>query len=368
MITYASRMDHIPELMPSTETVSYPEMSSALKKDGVVLVVDDNRSNRLKMSLAAKNLGYTAIAAENGLVALEKLSQHNFDLVLLDIEMPELDGFGVLTQMVENPQLSDIPVIVISAAGEMENIVRAIELGAEDFLPKNFEKVLFRARVESCIEKKKLNDQRNAYLLEIRQEKKRVDDLLRSTLPEAAIEELKSTAAVIPRRHENVVVLMADVVNFTQFCDTHPPEEAVSRLQDLVNGFEGITNTYELEKIKTIGDAFMATAGLLHCVDNPVDAAVNCALKMTQVAPSLAQGWEIRVGIHIGPVVAGVIGQQQHLYDLWGDTVNTAARLTALARPGGVCVSRSISSYLTLDKLPETIEVKGKGSMDVFHL
>ncbi|MBX2883511.1 MAG: response regulator [Granulosicoccus sp.] len=339
-----------------------------------VLVVDDSRSNRLKMTLAIESLGYKATAAEDGKIALEQLSERPFDLVLLDIEMPVLDGFGVLTKMLETPELTEVPVIVISAANEMENIVRAIELGAQDFLPKNFERVLFRARVESCIERKKLNNQRNAYLRQLSTEKKRVDDLLRSTLPDAAIEELKSTDAVVPRRHENVVVLMADVVNFTQFCDANPPEEAVYRLQQLVNGFEEIANTHELEKIKTIGDAFLATAGLLHTIENPIDAAVFCAFEMARVAPELAQGWIIRVGIHVGPVVAGVIGQQQHLYDLWGDTVNTAARITGLAQPGGVCVSRTISENLAgssldaIEIIPETLEVKGKGTMDVFHL
>ena len=340
-----------------------------LTGDAMVLIVDDGRSNRLKMSLAVKNLGHTVVTAENGLIALQKLSEQQFDLVLLDIEMPVMDGFGVLTQMREKQELRDIPVIVISAAGEMDNIVRAIELGAQDFLPKNFEKVLFRARVDACIEKKSLSDQRHEHLAQISKEKSRVDDLLRSTLPAAAIEELKRTNAVIPRRHENVVVLMADVVSFTQFCDTNPPEQAVSRLHNLVEGFEEIASAHELEKIKTIGDAFMATAGLLHVVADPVDAAVSCALRMTAMAPQLAKGWDVRVGIHFGPVVAGVIGHQQHLYDLWGDTVNTAARITALAQPGALCFSESVSDKLDdIGQLVESVQVKGKGSIKVYHL
>ena len=337
--------------------------------DALVLIVDDSRLNRLKMSLSVENLGHTAVVAENGSEALEKLSQYPFDLVLLDIEMPILDGFGVLTSMVEHPEYQDIPVIVISASSHMDNIVRAIELGAQDFLPKNFEKILFRARVDACIEKKKLADLRNEHMVQISQEKNRVDNLLRSTLPEAAIKELKETNAVVPRRHENVVVLMADVVSFTQFCDTNPPEEAVSRLHNLVNGFEAIVKTRGLEKIKTIGDAFMATAGLLHLIDNPVDAAVDCALRMTESTPQLANGWELRVGLHIGPVVAGVIGHQKHLYDLWGDTVNTAARLTAFAQPNAVCFSHQMSEKLgDVGQTMEYVDVKGKGGMRVYHL
>ena len=337
--------------------------------DALVLIVDDSRLNRLKMSLSVENLGHTAVVAENGSEALEKLSQYPFDLVLLDIEMPILDGFGVLTSMVEHPEYQDIPVIVISASSHMDNIVRAIELGAQDFLPKNFEKILFRARVDACIEKKKLADLRNEHMVQISQEKNRVDNLLRSTLPEAAIRELKETNAVVPRRHENVVVLMADVVSFTQFCDTNPPEEAVSRLHNLVNGFEDIVKARGLEKIKTIGDAFMATAGLLHLIDNPVDAAVDCALRMTESTPQLTNGWELRVGLHIGPVVAGVIGHQKHLYDLWGDTVNTAARLAAFAQPNAVCLSHQISEILgDVGQIMECVDVKGKGDMQIYHL
>ena len=340
-----------------------------LVSDAIILIVDDNRTSRQKMSLAVKSLGHTAVTAENGSIGLQKLSQQQFDLVLLDIEMPVMDGFGVLARMRENKELFEIPVIVISASSEMENIVKAIELGAQDFLPKNFEKILFRARVHACIERKKLSDQRKEHLAQINKEKNRADDLLRSTLPAAAIEELKRTNAVIPRRHENVVVLMADVVSFTQFCDNNPPEEAVSRLHNLVDGFEKIASDHELEKIKTIGDAFMATASLLHIVTDPVEAAVNCALKMTTMAPQLAQGWEVRVGIHYGPVVAGVIGHQQHLYDLWGDTVNIAARITAIAQPSAVCFSESVANNLAdMGQKVETVQVKGKGSINVYHL
>ena len=301
-----------------------------------VLVVDDSKINRRKMEKAAQVLGHSTLAVEDGTQALAALAQHSIDLVLLDIEMPVLDGFGVLSAMRQDPQMVDIPVIVISALEEMDSVVRAIELGAQDFLPKDFEKALFAARVGSCLEQKRLNDQRAEYLSQIEYEKTRVDALLEATLPAAAIEELKETNQVRPKRHEDVVVLFADVVGFTQFCDRHPPELAVSRLQGLINGFEQIATEEGLEKIKTIGDAFMATAGLLKPVGDPLRAAAQCALRMSQIAPELTQGWQVRIGLHVGPVIAGVIGQQQHLYDLWGDTVNTAARGTGVADPSTV--------------------------------
>lgn len=321
------------------------------------------------MEKAATALGHHTYAVEDGAVAMDALLEHNIDLVLLDIEMPVLDGFGVLMAMRENPKLVDIPVIVISAVEDMDSIVRAIELGAQDFLPKNFEKVLFEARVESCLEQKRLTDQRAKNLSRIEEEKSRVDALLSATLPEAAIVELKATQQVKPKRHEGVVVLFADVVNFTQFCDRNPPELAVSRLQSLINGFEEITLAAGLEKIKTIGDAFMGTAGLLKPLDDPMRAASDCALQMVKAAPELTGGWQVRVGLHVGPVIAGVIGQQQHLYDLWGDTVNTAARITGVGEASTVSISAEVRDGIKGTAVSlGAVDVKGKQPLEVFRL
>ena len=334
-----------------------------------VLVVDDSKINRRKMEKAAQVLGHQTIAVADGAEALEALADNRIDLVLLDIEMPVMDGFGVLTAMRADHALTDIPVIVISAVEDMDSIVRAINLGAQDFLPKNFERVLFAARVGSCLHQKRLTDQRADNLNQIEREKTRVDALLSATLPAAAIEELKATNQVRPKRHENVVVLFADVVGFTQFCDLHPPEVAVSRLQGLINGFEEIAQSEGLEKIKTIGDAFMASAGLLKALDDPLNASARCALRMVEAAPDLAEGWRVRVGVHVGPVIAGVIGQQQHLYDLWGDTVNTAARLTGIGAPSTVSISAAVQNGIrgSTVSLGRT-RIKGKDQLEVFTL
>lgn len=312
-----------------------------------VLVVDDSSFMRKKLVKATEALGHSTEAASNGQEALTKLSKSGFDLVLLDIEMPLINGLKVLATIRSTNTLSDIPVIVISAVEEMDYIVQAIELGADDFLPKNFEKVIFVARVKACLTRKSMADQRAEHVQQIQAEKDKVDGLLRATLPTAAIHELKTTNRVQPRRFEDVAVLFADVVSFTHFCDNNPPEEAVLRLQHLVTGFEKICQEEGLEKIKTIGDAFMATAGLLNDCHHPTEAATRCALRMVEAAPELAKGWQVKVGIHTGPVVAGVIGQQQHLYDLWGDTVNTASRISDVAAPASVCASVSVWDSLT---------------------
>src|SRR5512143_2164975 len=126
---------------------------------GHILVVDDHRTTRLKILLGLKQQGHTITEAENGRQALEKLKADSFDLVLLDIMMPELDGYQVLEQMKQDHALRDVPVIVISAQEELESLVHGIELGAEDYLPKSFDPVLLRARIGACLEKKHLRDQ-----------------------------------------------------------------------------------------------------------------------------------------------------------------------------------------------------------------
>ncbi|MGA2488757.1 MAG: response regulator [Anaerolineales bacterium] len=131
---------------------------------GHILVVDDHRTTRLKLCLGLKQQGHTVGEAENGMQALEKLRTEAFDLVLLDILMPEMDGYQVLGKMKEDRVLRDMPVIVISAMDDLESVVKGIELGAEDYLPKTFDPVLLRARIGACLEKKRLRDQEVDYL------------------------------------------------------------------------------------------------------------------------------------------------------------------------------------------------------------
>jgi adenylate cyclase len=126
-------------------------------EQGHILVVDDQKLNRLKLSLALQKQGHTVALAKSGLQALEMLQAESFDLVLLDLLMPEMDGYQLLAQLKQNPRLRDLPVIVITSLNEMEGIAKAMELGAEDYLPKNFEPALFRARIGACLEKKRLH-------------------------------------------------------------------------------------------------------------------------------------------------------------------------------------------------------------------
>jgi class 3 adenylate cyclase len=336
-----------------------------------LLVVDDNEDNRYTLARRLKREGYAKVAvAENGRQALDMLNRERFDLVLLDIMMPEMNGYQVLEHIKSNQDLREIRVIMISAVDELDSVVRCIELGADDYLPKPFNAVLLKARVDACLEKKRLRDQQAAYLSQIDHERQRADDLLHAILPAAAVRELKATNAVAPRRFEDVAVLFCDVVDFTPYCEKHSPEEVLGQLQAWVDANEDIVVRCGLEKIKTIGDAFMATAGLLQPLEEPVLAAVRCGLDMAAAARRLESGWSVRVGIHIGPVVAGVIGHRQFMFDLWGDTVNTAARIVSQADPGAVVVSDATWRQVK-DRCRGRsfgfVDLKGKGRVELIE-
>ena len=336
-----------------------------------ILIVDDNDDNLYALRKRLARAGYRNVtSAANGRKALELLAAGSFDLVLLDLMMPQLDGYGVLQVMKADPVLRHVPVIMISAVSELDSVVRCIELGAEDYLPKPFNGVLLQARIGACLERKRLHDGEEIHRQEIERERRRADQLLHAILPAPAVHELKATDRVQPRRFENVVVLISDVVGFTRYCEAQPPEDVVSNLQLLVETFEADTARFGMEKIKTIGDAVMATAGLLERNDDPVMAAIHCALATAAAAEANPAHWQVRTGIHIGPVVAGVVGRNKFSFDLWGDTVNVAARLANFGQESGIYLTPAAwqqVAHRTRGTALGPVPFKGKGAIEVYR-
>jgi adenylate cyclase len=311
---------------------------------GLILVAEDNEVIRDLLCDLLRRQGHEVVAARDGFDALMLIHSRPFDLVLTDIEMPCANGFQVIDHLKADARLRDIPIIVISGHADLDGIAHCIKMGAEDYLPKPFNRVILKARVDACLEKKRLRDRTE-------QQRLRFNDLLHDILPAPIVEELTRTSTVRPQLRDNVAVLFADIVGFTPYCDRHQdqPELIVHYLQQLFEVWEEIASGFRVQKIKTIGDAFMAAAGLLHDVDNPVLDCVRCGLRMIEATQRLCDeggqpiGWNLRVGVHIGPVVAGVLGRRQYLYDLWGDAVNIAARLESHGQKG--CVNLSVPAW-----------------------
>jgi class 3 adenylate cyclase len=339
--------------------------------DAAILIIDDNADNRYTLSRRLARQGYTDLTeAANGREALELVAARPFDLVLLDIMMPEMDGYQVLERLKADETWRHIPVIMISALSEFDSVIRCIELGAEDYLPKPFNSVLLRARVSASLERKRLHDREAAHLAEIDRQRQRADRLLHAILPAPAVAELKTKERIVPRRFEDVAVLFADVLGFTVYCERHPPEEVVANLDCLAAAFEQITSNHGLEKIKTVGDAFMATANLLEPHDDSVMACLGAASALTDAARQTPASWQMRVGIHLGPVVAGVVGSTKFSFDLWGDTVNVAQRLSAFGAEPATYLSASAWARVADRARGQAlgpVAIRGRGEVEIIR-
>ncbi|WP_043346452.1 response regulator, partial [Methylobacterium sp. B1] len=220
-----------------------------------ILIVDDEPFNLDLLEQELEILGHTSVRAANGRAALDRLSEEPFDLVLLDVMMPALDGYAVLERMKAHEAWRHTPVVMISALMEIGSIVRCIELGAFDYLPKPFEPVILEARIRSCLERKRAHDREIAHLRTIERERKRADELLHAILPVSAVSELMETGQVKPRLFGDVAVLFVDLVGFTTWCHGQTPDVVVAEIQRLAEAFEVVAQARGLENIKTIGDA-----------------------------------------------------------------------------------------------------------------
>jgi adenylate cyclase len=334
-----------------------------------ILIVDDEPMNLDLLEQELELLDHETVAAADGYQALERLDE-TIDCVLLDVMMPGLDGFEVLRRIRADPERRTLPVIMVSALSELDAVVRGIELGADDYLPKPFEPTLLKARISSCLERKRWADRERAYLAEIERERRRADELLHVILPAPAVRELKETGHVAPRRFEDVAVLFADLVGFTRYCENRSAERVVADLDALLLECERIIAAHGLEKIKSVGDGLIATANLLEPHPEPASAAARCGAELVAAAARHRPGWKLRVGIDLGPVVAGVVGRSKFGFDLWGDTVNIAARLSSFGTDGAVYLSST--AWRRLDGRARgqplgPVALKGKGEIEVFR-
>jgi len=291
---------------------------------GHLLVVDDNKVNRLLLTRSLELQGHRVASADNGRVALERLRGETFDLLLLDMEMPEMDGFQVLEQLTADPALRDLPVIVTSSLEGIANVARCIELGAEDYLGKPVNPVLLKARIGASLEKKRLRDRQKELVR-------------RFATPEVAAD-LQQSGFMLGGHRIEGSVMFADIRGFTAMVESQPPEETIELLNtwytlmfDAISGQGGVVN-------QMIGDGLMAIFGAPLALPDHAAAAVRAALDLVEMiellnaerTPAGKPPIRIGIGIATGAMVAGYTGTQQRAtYTCIGDTVNLAARLEA---------------------------------------
>jgi class 3 adenylate cyclase len=266
---------------------------------------------------------------------------------------------------------------VISGGEGIDDVVRCIEMGAEDYLPKPFNAVLLRARLFSSLEKKRLRDLDREHILELQREKEMLhieqmksEKLMLNILPKPIADRLKKGEKNIAGSYPEVTVLFSDLVGFTKMSAKKTAPELVKLLNDIFSRFDKRAELLGLEKIKTIGDAYMAVGGLPIPRSDHAEIVADMALGMYQDLADFNQAnqqeIQMRIGIHSGPVVAGVIGFTKFSYDLWGNTVNTASRMESTSGNGRIQVSdithELLKGHFVLEER-ELIECKGLGPM-----
>ncbi len=327
-----------------------------------LLVVDDNKVNRLLLARNVELLGHRAASAANGRIALDMMRSEPFDLVLLDIAMPEMDGFQVLEVMLGDLQLRDLPVIVTSALEGLANVVRCIELGAEDYLTKPVNPVLLKARIGASLEKKRLRDQQKA--------------MVQRFATAAVALDVEQSGFALGGRRVQATVMFSDIRGFTALVEQQSPEDTIELLNtyyalmfDAIAGAGGVVN-------QMIGDGLMAVFGAPLPLPAPAAAAVAAALEMSELidlfnaerAQAGKAAIAIGIGIATGDMVAGYTGTEQRAtYTCIGDAVNLAARLEAHTKIAGRGIlidgdtQRALGAAVATEAMG-TVSFKGKAA------
>ena len=325
-----------------------------------ILVIEDEPANIQTLSTLLKERGHQINIATNGRQALEVLERIRPDLILLDIMMPEMDGFETCRRIKASTAWREIPIIFLTAKTDTADIVRGFELGAVDYVAKPFNAHELLARVNTHLTLDYLHRENERLLLNV--------------LPASIANKLKQQVGIIAERFDDASVLFADIVGFTPLSARLSPTELIESLNRVFSGFDELADHHKLEKIKTIGDGYMVAGGLIEQNADHLAAMATMALAMHENVRKLNSefgGLSLRIGLQVGSVIAGVIGIRKFIYDVWGDTVNTASRLESHGAPGRTHVSEMVFERLqgrfAFEKRG-TIELKGRGPMNTYFL
>ena len=322
-----------------------------------VLVVDDDPLNRTMLAMSIGTLGHQVIEAGNGLEAIAALEAHDVDVVLTDIEMPEMDGYGLLTHRSGDDRLKAIPFIVISGVDEMDSIIACIKLGAEDYLPKPFDAVLLHARLGACLDKKRMTDELrnwNLHLAERVDEKvrevERLNTLRRFVTPQLAEVLLAGGDDILRSHRREITVLFCDLRGFTTFSETAEPEEVMGVLKEFHDAVGPMIFSFEGTITQFTGDGMLVIFNDPIQLDDPAWAAVQLAVAMRDRTGELSEQWRRRgheltlgIGIAVGYATCGEIGFEGRTeYTAIGTVVNLSARVCDIAPGGQILVTNRV--------------------------
>jgi class 3 adenylate cyclase len=366
-----------------------------------ILYVDDEINN-LNSFRAALRRNYNVFTAESGEEGIQIISKNDIHVVVTDQRMPNMTGVQFLQHI---PGDQDNIRIILTGFSDVESIIEAINTGkVYRYITKPWDKEELKITIDNAVEtvmlrrnNKKLISElqaNNEHLEEkvksrtaeverqkevIQAAKMQSDSLLLNILPDEIAEELKRFGRSYARKHPQVSVLFADIKGFTLVAEALSPEKLVTELDEVFRAFDNIVDKYDMEKIKTIGDAYMCACGLPRSDGENALKAVKTAIDMQQFIRGFGLAcriqnlpeFEIRIGIHTGPVIAGVVGSRKFAYDIWGDTVNIASLMEQHGEVGKINISASTYSLIKEHydcKHRGKIEVKSKGGIDMYFV
>lgn len=330
------------------------------EKSSRVLIVDDEPVNlKILSNILADD--YAVSAALSGEQALTVAKRLVPDLILLDVMMPEIDGYEVCRRLKKDPATEEIPVIFLTSKTEVEDETEGFSVGAVDYIAKPYNPFIVKARVSTHIQLVKQHQL--------------TERLLKNTLPDKIIHELKVYGEAKPDSFENVSLLFADIVDFTKSSSHLSAEFLISELSDIYTAFDEIVEKHHCERIKTIGDAYFAVSGM---PDPNPEHAVNMVMSglafiqyLHSRNKSREQQWEIRVGINTGDVVGGIVGTKKYQYDVFGDAVNVTSRIEGVTKSMQVGIS-STTYNLVKDQFTcipqDLVYLKGKGDANLWFV
>ncbi len=354
---------------PQRQDLQLENQDRANASKGNILIVDDTPDNLRLLSKMLMEQGYEVGKAINGQIALKSAQAAPPDLILLDINMPTMNGYEVCEHLKADNRTREIPIIFLSALDDLLDKVRAFSVGGVDYITKPFQAEEVFARVQT-----RLNIQVLQKALRTEQEKS--ERLLLNILPAAIAQELKQKQSATPTQFDEATFLFADIAKFTPNSSPIPPAEIVSLLNEVFSTFDRLAQQHGVEKIRTIGDSYFVAGGVPVVRKGHAEAIAEMALDMQQAIArfqwSNGEPLALKMGINTGgPVVGAVIGIQKFAYDVWGDAVNIASHMKSHGKPGKIHVTAATYERLK-DKYEfeerGAIDVKGKGEMNTYWL
>lgn len=332
-----------------------------------ILIIDEDPITREGLATILRGNGNNVLTVDDTTEAISIIATKEIGILLINIDSEGEEGMNMLRQLKdESLSASTYKIIVTKGSSSATDLVRGLKNGAVDYLTTPFNPNIVKAKIEVF---------KTLYFKD-----QRIGQLLNNIFPSQIIEDFNTFGKVSPKRIQNGVVLFTDFVEFSAYAKDMEPFELLRRLEAHFTMFDQIAKRYAIEKIKTIGDSYMALAGVNENKAHPAIRACMAALEMQQYITSASavneglgkNGWKIRIGIHMGPLVAGIIGTSKYSYDVWGDTVNIAARAEQVSESGVITITetiaREICNYFDVTPLGDIPIHKRGGTIPMFQL